>query len=123
MSKDHKNLITILKIFKNRPNHLCRFLLENKAFNKKFLDKIESNDKLSEVNPSKIGGDHFYFSNVSEMKSYYASLIDDLESINLKKDREILKRDLQERLNSAVLEEDYEEAKRINDFMILNKLK
>ena len=57
------------------------------------------------------------------MKSYYASLIDDLESINLKKDREILKRDLQERLNSAVLEEDYEEAKRINDFMILNKLK
>ena len=94
MSENYKNLLTILKIFKNRPNHLSKFLLENKALTKEFLDKIENNDKLSNINLSKIGEDHFYFSNISEMKSYYASLVDDLELMNSKKDRESLKKDL-----------------------------
>lgn len=123
MDKNYKNLLTLLKIFKNRPNHLSRFLLENNALTEDFLSKIEENEKLSNVNPSKIGDDHFYFSNISEMKSYYASLVEDLDNLKSKKDEESLKMDLLEMINIALLEENYEEAARIRDFMIHNKLK
>jgi hypothetical protein len=119
----YKNLLTLLRIFKNRPNHLSKFLLENKALTDDFLKKIENNDKLSNINPSKIGDGHFYFSNISEMKSYYTSLVEDLDLMKTKRDRETLKKDLQEMINKALLEEDYEEAARIRDFMISNKLK
>ncbi len=123
MDKNYKNLLTLLKIFKNRPNHLSRFLLENNALTEDFLSKIEESEKLSNVNPSKIGDDNFYFSNISEMKSYYASLVEDLDSLKSKKDVESLKMDLLEMINNALLDENYEEAARIRDFMIHNKLK
>ncbi len=119
----NKNLLILLRIFKNRPNHLSKFLLDNKAFTEDFLKKIESNEKLSNINPSKIGEDHFYFSNISEMKSYYTSLVEDLDLMKSKKDRESLKHDLQLMIEKAILEENYEEAARIRDFMISNKLK
>jgi hypothetical protein len=123
VDNNYKNLITLLNAFKNRPNHLSRFLLENKAFTDEFLSKIESNEKLSNINLSKIGDESFYFSNITEMKSFYSSLVEDLELIKSKKDKETLKKDLLELLSKAILNEDYEEAARIRDFMIFNKLK
>lgn len=120
---NHKNLVKLLNIFKNRPNHLSRFLLDNKAFTEEFLSKIESNDKLSDINLSKIGDDSFYFSNISEMKLFYSSLVEDLDMMKSKKDKDSLKRDLLELIEKAINEEDYEEAARIRDFMISNKLK
>lgn len=123
MEKSHKNLLILLNLFKNRPNHLCRFLLENNALDGKFLSKLEDNEKLSNVNLSKIGDQHFYFSNISEMKSYYSSLVEDLDSLKDGSDREKLKLDLLELIDKAILNEDYEEAARIRDFMIINKLK
>ena len=120
MSKE-ENLLTLLKLFKNRPYHLAKFLLENNAIRSDFLKKIEKNSKLSEANASDIGDDHFYFTNISEMKAYYASLIEDLEAEG--PDREKIKSDLEELIKRAVEIEDYEEAARIRDFMFLNKLK
>ncbi len=121
--ENHKNLITLLKIFKNRPNHLSRFLLDNKAFTEEFLSKISSNDKLSDINLSKIGDNSFYFSNISEMKVFYSSLVEDLDIMKSKKDRDVLKKDLLDLISKAIDEENYEEAARIRDFMISNKLK
>ena len=33
----YRNLIAILKLFKNRPYHLAKYLIENDAFTDKFL--------------------------------------------------------------------------------------
>ncbi len=123
MDKDYKNLLTLLRMFKNRPNHLSKFLIENNALNKHFLDRIENSDKLSNINLSKTGDSHYYFTNISEMKAYYVSLVDDLELIKTKKSREDLKKYLIECLNVSILGEDFEEAARIRDFMVINKLK
>ena len=32
MNEDHKNLIALLKIFKNRPYHLAKYLIDNMNF-------------------------------------------------------------------------------------------
>ena len=47
-----KNLITLLKIFKNRPYHLSKYLLDNSAFDNSFLNKIKNSDKLSTLSES-----------------------------------------------------------------------
>ncbi len=39
--RTQRNLITLLKLFKNRPYHLSKYLLDNSAFNKDFLRKID----------------------------------------------------------------------------------
>ena len=36
----YTNLVTILKLFKNRPYHLAKYLIENKAFDQKFINRI-----------------------------------------------------------------------------------
>jgi hypothetical protein len=41
---DYKNLSKFLKFFINRPNHLARYLIDNNALNKEFLNKISSLD-------------------------------------------------------------------------------
>jgi len=112
------NLASLLRMFKNRPHHLAKFLLENDAFRVDFLKKVESNKNLEKLNQSEIGDDHFYFTNISEMKSYFTTLVEDnfgeIESI---------KEQLEKNLSEAIINEDYEEAARIRDFLILNKLK
>ena len=45
--KEKYNLINLFKLFKNRPNHLVKFLLDNDAFTDKFL-----NDSLQEARRS-----------------------------------------------------------------------
>lgn len=123
MERDYKNLLVLIRMFKNRPNHLSKFLIENNALTKEFLDRIEISDKLSNANLSKTGEDSYYFTNITEMKAYYSSLIDDLELVKTKKSREDLKKYLTEGLETAILNEDFEEASRIRDFIIMNKLR
>ena len=45
----YKNLITILKLFKNRPYHLAKYLIENDAFNDSFNKRLLESDKLNEI--------------------------------------------------------------------------
>ena len=49
----HKNLILLLKLFKNRPYHLSKYLLDNDAFTEDFLNKIKVSDKLSNISDTK----------------------------------------------------------------------
>lgn len=90
--------------------------MENGAFRQDFLKKIESNKNLEKLNQSEIGDDHFYFTSISEMKSYFMTLIED----NII-DTEEMKKELEKNLIKAIMDEDYEEAAKIRDF--LNKLK
>ena len=45
----YRNLVIFLKMFKNRPYHLAKQLIENDALTKDFIKKISDNPKLGEV--------------------------------------------------------------------------
>jgi protein-arginine kinase activator protein McsA len=116
------NLLSLLKLFNGRPNHLAQFLLENEAFNDSFLKKLNKSSKLSNF---KIDDKPFIpkFNNIDEMKDYYNSFINEIESSIKKKTKEEIEKELSDKIKMAIESENYEEAARIRDYMIKNNLK
>jgi len=45
----YRNLYLLLKVFKNRPFHLAKYLLDNKALNDSFLKKVAESDKIKNL--------------------------------------------------------------------------
>ena len=122
MSSEYENLLVVLKLFQNRPHHLTKFLIENKALNSEFLSKISDSDKLSDMAKNGIKDNYLHFNTISEMKKYYSSLVDDLENLKRKKTKEELTEELNQKLKEAIESENYEEASRIRDYMKLNNI-
>ena len=122
MSEEYQNLLVVFKLFKNRPHHLTKFLIENNAFKDDFIEKISDNDILENMSRNGITDDHLHFNNISEMKKYYSSLIDDLENLRKKKTKEELTIEINEKLQKAILRDDFEEACRIRDYMKSNNI-
>jgi excinuclease UvrABC helicase subunit UvrB len=118
----HSNLINLLKLFQDRPNHLANFLLENDAFSDSFIKKLNDSDKLSELSENLTDKD-VYFSSIDEMNRFYKLLIDDLESIKKTKTKKELMIELNRKIQDAIQNEDYEEAARIRDYIIKNNLR
>jgi len=116
--ESNKNLLMVLKLFKNRPNHLAKFLIDNGAICSDFLEKIENSEKLS-----KLSKFDMHFNSISEMNEYYNSLLVDLEDIKEKKTKKELEFEFNLRLKIALQNENYEEASRIRDYMKKNKIK
>lgn len=116
---DKENLITLLKIFKNRPYHLAKYLIDNFAFNDVFLDKIRNSQKLSQLS------DKFQhepeFRTIADMEEFYNSLIE--EELNMKVDIEKLTQECNSKLEKLVNSEKYEEAAILRDFMKKNGIK
>ena len=101
------NLIILLKIFKDRPHHLSRFLMENEAFNKSFLDKLNKNGKLSEIkNIEEIKKD---FDNIDDIKYFYSSLIS--TSSPKRKSNDDIISNIIDKISTAIDNEDYEDNK------------
>ena len=46
----NKSLVVLLKMFKNRPYHLAKYLIENSALNNEFINKLTKSDKLKKTN-------------------------------------------------------------------------
>jgi|APCry1669189665_1035243.scaffolds.fasta_scaffold01239_7 hypothetical protein len=120
--ESYQNLLIVLKLFQNRPHHLSKFLIENKALNPDFLEKITDSDKLSDMAKNGIKDNYLHFNSISEMKNYYTSLIDDLENLKKKKTKEELEIELNQKLKLAIEREDYDAASRIRDYMRLNNI-
>jgi excinuclease UvrABC helicase subunit UvrB len=118
----HSNLINLLKLFQDRPNHLANFLIENDAFSDSFIKKLNDSDKLSELSENLTDKD-VYFSSIDEMNKFYKLLIDDLESIKKTKTKKELMIELNQKVQDAINNEDYEEAARIRDYIIKNNLR
>lgn len=110
---DKENLITLLKIFKNRPYHLAKYLIDNFAFTDVFLEKIRSSQKLSQLQ-NKLQQDP-EFKSISDMEEFYNSLIE--EEINMKGDIEKMTQECNSKLEKLVNSEKYEEAAILRDFM------
>lgn len=121
-SESYQNLLVVLKLFQNRPHHLTSFLLENKALNSDFLEKLTDSQKLSDMATNGIKDNYLHFNSISEMKKYYQSLLDDLENLKNLKTKEEIEIELNEKLKKAIENERYEDASRIRDYMKANNI-
>ena len=102
------NLIKLFNMFRNRPNHLYKFLKENDAFKEDFIKRVSSNGKLKRA--SNITTQNF--SNIDQMQDYLNSLIDLSDD-----DDQTLEQRLNQKLKEAIEKEDYESASKIRDQM------
>lgn len=125
----YKNLIILLKLFKNRPYHLAKYLTDNSAFTSDFLKKIIQSDKLKDMNLEEENSNMtivpIYFNDINQMNEFYNSIIDDiklLSSPNEKSFDDIVK-DVNLKLNECIKKENYEDAARIRDYMNRNGIK
>ena len=123
MSKEekiYKNLHLLLKMFKNRPYHLAKYLLDNDALTKNFLLKVENSDKLKELESDDQKNSQIYLPTISKMEEYYNSFIDtEIKSKTLEEITEYLNIKLVEYIKN----EKYEDAARIRDYMIRKGIK
>ena len=120
----YNNLVAFLKMFKNRPNHLAKYLLDNSAVNKDFLKKISNNDHLKSLstNDEKLTSP-IYFADINKMNDYYNSFTDDIKKLNKGKTPEEIEDEMNDKLNSLIFNEKYEDAARLRDYMQRNKIK
>lgn len=116
----YKNLVTLLKLFKNRPYHLAKFLLDKDALDKKFSNDIEKSTKLLELD-RKSEGLNPNFSNITKMNDYFQNLLENNQQ-RLQTPAE-LERDLNAQLDRLIREEKYEEAACLRDYMMEKNLK
>ena len=115
-----KNLITLLKIFKNRPYHLSKYLLENLAFSKSFLNKIQNSEKLSSLSDESDLDFPSYFPNITQMEDFYNSLLEEVREISETKRLGDLTENLNSKLVDLINNEKYEEAAALRDYMTKN---
>ena len=108
---DYKNLSKFLKFFINRPNHLARYLIDNDALNKEFLNKISSLDS-SEMDESKLIS--FYFLDINQMNNFFKKLIQKNDPNY--SDSNLIE-ELEKELQNCLFEERYEDAIRIRDYL------
>lgn len=110
--KIYRNLVRLLKIFQNRPNHLAKYLIENVAFNDLFLKLLLESEKLSDLEDNKTPN----FKDIDEMNDYYN--IFDTSYKSKKKNPKKMLEDLTKKLEECIKTERYEDALRIRDYMI-----
>ena len=110
--KQYRNLVRLLKLFQNRPNHLAKYLIDNMAFNDLFLKLLVESEKLSDLEDNPIPT----FKNIDEMHDYFNVFDESYKS--KKKDPEKIIKDLTSKLEECLRLEKYEDAIRIRDYMI-----
>ena len=119
----YRNLVILLKMFKNRPFHLAKYLIENSALNDDFLSKLSNSEKLKEFSEDDELKSKNLFLDINQMNDYYNSLTDDIKKIGVAKTPEEIAQALNQKLESLILEENYEDAARLRDYMFRNNIK
>lgn len=116
----YRNLVIFLKMFKNRPYHLAKHLIEKSALTNDFLEKLSENPRLGDVTESDESKlPVIYFADIEKMNDYYNSLTEK----NKKKTPHEIEVELNERLEVLISQERYEDAARLRDYMMRNKIK
>lgn len=112
----YKNLISLLRLFKNRPYHLAKYLVDNSAFNKEFLENLAKSNELKQITlDENLSNLPILFTDIQKMNDYFNSLID-LKSIENKSVEE-LTIILNNRLDEYIMNEKYEDAASLRDYM------
>ena len=64
----YKNLVLLIKMFKNRPYHLAKYLIDNSALTENFISAIEENARLKKTDLSEDSRlPVIYFENINQM--------------------------------------------------------
>ncbi len=71
----YRNLVILLKMFKNRPFHLAKYLIDNSALKDDFLDKLSNSEKLKEFSEDDELKSKNLFLDINQMNDYYNSFI------------------------------------------------
>lgn len=102
-----KNFIVLLNLFHRHPNLFLSILHKNKAFTEEFKTKLAKTSIKEKP----------YFTDMDKMIEYYVSLIADETAAE---DKEKMWND---KLNQALVEQKYEDAAIIRDYMKKKKYK
>jgi len=127
----YRSLVILLKMFKNRPYHLAKYLVENSALTEDFIKKLKNSDKLKELNDGEKTSEQkllpvpvpVYFVDISQMENFYNSFIDDIQQLSKEKSIEEITKELNIKLDDLIKQEKYEEAARVRDYMTRNNIK
>jgi len=127
----YRSLVILLKMFKNRPYHLAKYLVENSALTEEFIQKLKKSDKLKELNEEEKTSEQkllpvpvpVYFLDISHMENFYKSFIDDIKQLSKEKNLEEITKELNNKLDELIKQEKYEEAARVRDYMNRNNIK
>lgn len=109
--KVYNRLINLLKLFKNRPYHLAKYLIDNNSLSDDFLKKLMKNRSLDSP---KLLPPHF--NDISQMNQYFNSLIIDFDPDKVTEEELTIK--LNRKLDELIKDELYEDAIRIRDYMV-----
>lgn len=111
-------------MFKNRPYHLAKYLIENSAFSPEFIKKVSENGKLTNLSEEDDKSKQpIYFLDIGKMNDYYSTFTDDIKLLEKGKTPSEIEKDFNERLDKLLLDEKYEDAARVRDYMVKNKIK
>jgi hypothetical protein len=119
----YRNLVILLKMFKNRPFHLAKYLIENSALTEDFIKKVMNNNSLKDLVDSNDPKGKNLFLDINQMNNYFNSLTDDIKRIGDSKNPEEISAALNEKLETLINEERYEDAAKLRDYMIKNNIK
>jgi hypothetical protein len=125
----YRSLVILLKMFKNRPYHLAKYLVENSALKEDFIKKLKNSDRLKEINEDEKSSEQkllpvpVYFVDISQMDNFYNSLVDDIKQLSKEKGIEEVTNELNKKLDDLIKLEKYEEAARVRDYMTRNNIK
>jgi len=125
----YRSLVILLKMFKNRPYHLAKYLVENSALKEDFIKKLKNSDRLKEINEDEKSSEQkllpvpVYFVDISQMENFYNSLVDDIKQLSKEKGIEEVTNELNKKLDDLIKLEKYEEAARVRDYMTRNNIK
>jgi hypothetical protein len=127
----YRSLVILLKMFKNRPYHLAKYLVENSALTEEFIRKLKNSDRLKELNEDEKSSEQkllpvpvpVYFVDISQMENFYNSFIDDIQQLSKQKGIEEVTKELNKKLDDLIKKEKYEEAARVRDYMSRNNIK
>jgi mannitol-specific phosphotransferase system IIBC component len=118
MSEDiYKKLVTLLKLFKNRPYHLAKYLIDNNALGENFIKTVLNSSKLDNISSEDL---IINFNSIEQMDEFYSSLVD-LNNLENKTTHQI-KEELNLKLKNLIDNEKYEEAANLRDYMKRKKI-
>lgn len=121
----NKKMVVLFKLFKNRPYHLAKYLMENGAFNKQFLNKISKSTKLEQISTEEEINKYLtsQFSDLNHMQDFYNSLLDEIKEITNNKTKTQISKELNDKLDELIKLEKFEEAAKLRDYMSKNSIK
>jgi len=120
----YRNLVVLLKMFNNRPYHLAKYLIDNDALRDNFIKNISDNGKLNDISKDDdVEMKLMYFLDIGKMNDYYNKITDEVNLLALTKSPEEIEFEMNEKLDNLIFDENYEEAVRLRDYMITNKIK